>query len=58
MTSNADRYWALAFRVYCRVILALGSIPGFGWKAADAFSACIPGHLRRRAALAYQASST
>lgn len=54
MASKADCYWSLAFRGYCRLLLALGAIPGIGWSAAQALRCCIPHRLRQRAARAYQ----
>ena len=56
MASNSAQCWAFAFRGYCRILLALGAVPGVGWKAAAVFTACIPVRLRQQAARAYLGS--
>lgn len=53
MSSITDRCWAVVFVGYSRALLALGLIPGIGWKVADAFQACVPAYLRQRGARAY-----
>jgi hypothetical protein len=57
MASRTNCSWSFAFRGYCRLLLALGAIPGIGWSAAEALRCCIPARLRQRAALAYQVST-
>jgi len=53
MASRSNLIWSVAFRGYCRLLIALGAIPGLGWALADAVRGCLPLCFRKRGARAF-----